>query len=358
MSCTVIVPTYNEVENLPQLVRRLRSVVPDIQILVVDDNSPDGTAKLADSLGCSVIVRTNKRGLSSAVIDGFKSVESEDVVVMDADLQHSPELVPDLLKSLETFPMVVASRYCKGGSIEDWSLSRRFVSWGANLLSLPLAPRVRDRTSGYFALRRDALPSLDKLNGTGFKIMLEVLVKSGISNVGEVPCCFVPRARGVSKFDARQIREYIRHLVRLYIYKYKRFAKFCMVGATGVGVNQGILALFLWLWGDQLYALFSVVAIETSIITNFALNNIWTFRDRRTMGSSVPARLLKYNITCGIGAGLNFSILVLLKEILGMDPLIANLFGISGAMLWNYAGSTLWAWRVKQSHAIHKKGMY
>ena len=292
------------------------------------------------------------------MIDGFKSVESDDIVVMDADLQHPPELVPQLLEALKTYDIAVASRYCKGGSIEGWSRYRRLVSWGATLMALPLAPKVRDRGGGFFALHKSILPPLHNLKGTGFKILLEVLVKSPRYTVTEVPEKFVPRARGASKFDAKQIREYIRHLVRLYIYKYKRFAKFCMVGATGVGVNQGILAFSIWIWGDQLYTLFSVVAIETSIITNFALNNIWTFRDRRTTGSSVLARLLKYNITCGIGAGLNFSILVLLKEVLGMDPLIANLFGISGAMLWNYAGSTLWAWRVKQSHAIHKKGVY
>jgi len=349
VSCTVIVPTYNEAENIPELVRRLRVVILDIQVLVVDDNSPDGTVKVARELGCSVIVRTDKRGLASAVIDGFKSVESDSIVVMDADLQHPPELIPELVEALKTYDIVVASRYCKGGSIQGWSLTRGFVSWAANLLALPLAPKVKDRTSGYFALRRSALPPVDVLNGTGFKIMLEILCKSGASRVGEVPCNFVPRAKGATKFKAKQVREYLKHLASLYIYKYRRFLKFCLVGFLGAILNLGLLALLTEVVGLH-YLVAWVITIETVLITNFVLNDLWTFKDRRERGCSTLVRARRYFITCIGGVIIQFGILALLTEVAGVYYIVSATIGIIVGFFWNYTGSTLWAWRVKHSH--------
>ena len=349
ISSTVIIPTFNEADNIPELVHRLRAVVSDIKILVVDDDSPDGTAKVAEGLGCSVIIRTNKRGLSSAVIDGLKHVDSDNIVVMDADLQHSPELVPELLRSLENYDMVVASRYCKGGAIEEWSLARKFVSWVANLLSLPLASKVKDRTSGYFAVRKDILPPLDTLNGTGFKIMLEVLVKSGTSKVSEVACSFVSRTRGTSKFDARQVREYLKHLASLYLYKYKRFLQFCLVGVWGSLVNLGLLLLLTEV-AKLHYVASAVIGVETAVITQFILNDRWTFRDRRDMACGTLVRARKYFLTCTGGIIIYFVILIPLTEFANVYYAVSAVIGIFAGFLWNYAGSTLWAWRAQRPY--------
>lgn len=349
VSCTVIVPTYNEAENLPELVRRLKAVTPDIQVLVVDDNSPDGTAKVARELGCSVIVRMDKRGLASAVVDGFRSVESENIVVIDADLQHLPEFVPELLEALETCDIAVASRYCKGGSIEGWSLSRRLVSWMATLIALPLAPKVKDRGGNFFALRKSALPPLHKINGIGIKVLLEILVKAEKCGITEVPERFVPRTRGTSKFDVKQVREYLKHLASLYIYKYKRFLKFCLVGLLGSILNLGLLALFTEVVG--LYYLVAwVITIETVLITNFILNDLWTFKDRRERGCSTLVRARRYFITCIGGVIIQFGILALLTEVAGVYYIVSATIGIIVGFLWNWGGSVLWAWRVKAPH--------
>jgi len=346
VSCTVIIPTYNEAENIPELVRRLRAVILDIQILVVDDNSPDGTAKVARELGCSVIVRTDKRGLASAVIDGFRSVDSDNIVVIDADLQHPPELVPELLEALKTYDIAVASRYCKGGSIQGWSLTRGFVSWAANLLALPLAPKVKDRGGGFFALRKSVLPPLHKLKGTGFKILLEVLIKAEKYKVTEVPEKFVPRTKGTSKYNAKQVKEYLKQLSSLYYYKYRRFLKFCLVGFLGAILNLGLLALLTEVAGLH-YLVAWVITIETVLITNFVLNDLWTFKDRRERGCSTLVRARRYFITCIGGVIIQFGILALLTEVAGVYYIVSATIGIIVGFFWNWGGSVLWAWRVK-----------
>lgn len=279
MSATVIVPTFNEAENIPELVRRLRAVIPDIQVLVVDDNSPDGTAIIAQNLGCSVIVRREKKGLSSAVIDGFRSLDSDIAVVMDADLQHSPELVPELLDKLKYLDIVIVSRYCKGGSIKGWPFKRRVISRIANLLSLPLAPSIKDRTSGYFALRRDILPPLGHLNDRGFKILLETLVIGNADRIAEIPFTFKEREAGASKFTARQVLDYLVQLWSLYLYRF-RWIKFGIVGTLGACLHFAVLYLLTeaaHLW----YMLSAMVAVMVAFVFNYIFNSIWTFAKRR-----------------------------------------------------------------------------
>jgi dolichol-phosphate mannosyltransferase len=210
-----------------------------------------------------------------------------------------------------------------------------------------LAPKVRDRTSGYFALRRSVLPPLDTLNGTGFKIMLEVLVKSGTSKVGEVPCSFVPRAKGASKFDAKQVREYLKHLGNLYIFKYKRFLKFCLVGVWGSLVNLGLYALFMYTVGLH-YLISAVIGVEVAVITQFILNDRWTFKDRRDLADSTLVRARKYFITCAGGIVIYFIVLSLLVEVFKVHEMVSAFLGILAGFMWNFTGSTLWAWRVKK----------
>jgi dolichol-phosphate mannosyltransferase len=268
---------------------------------------------------------------------------------MDADLQHAPELVPELLKVLETHDIAVASRYCKGGSIEGWSWDRRLVSWIATLMALPLAPKVKDRGGGFFALRKSALPPLHKLKGTGFKVLLEILVKAGKCEVREVPERFVLRTKGTSKFNIKQVREYLKHLASLYIYKYRRFLKFCLVGVWGSVVNLGLLLLLTEVAGLH-YVASAVIGVETAIITQFILNDQWTFRDRRDMACGTLVRARKYFLTCTGGVTIYFLILIPLTEFAGVYYAVSAVIGIFVGFLWNYAGSTLWAWRAQRPH--------
>ena len=150
---SIVVPTYKEKDNILTLVKRVNNSLSqyNYEIVIVDDDSGDGTAELVSSLSVEfpvkIIIRKNKRGLASAVVDGIASLNSEKVIVMDADLQHPPEVLPAIVNALENNDFVMGSRYIKGGSPGQWKLSRKIVSAVANLLSLPLAPKIKDRMS-------------------------------------------------------------------------------------------------------------------------------------------------------------------------------------------------------------------
>lgn len=215
---TIIVPTYNEAENVGELIARLKAV-RDCNILVVDDSKDkNATANAAYKAGAQVMQR-GKRGLSSAVIDGlrFLSNDIDKVVVMDADLQHPPEDVPRLFEALGKHDFAVASRYIPGGGCNGWDFDRIVISRAANLLARPLVPKVHDLVSGFFGFRREGLPDLTLVNDRGFKIMLELLVRGNWKSVVEVPFIFQPRLRGDTKMKLSQVRDYVLQLVKLYL---------------------------------------------------------------------------------------------------------------------------------------------
>jgi len=222
-----VVPTYNERENVGPLIERLhRSLAGlDYEVLVVDDGSPDGTAEAALECGrrlgapVRVLVRPGRLGLSSAVLDGARAARGEVVCVMDADLQHPPELIPSMLEALRSTgaDIVVASRYVEGGGVEGWSPLRRLMSLAATLLARLLVPRargVRDPMSGFFMFRRRVVEGVE-LRPRGFKVLLELLARGRWSRAVEVPYVFRPRERGCSKMGARTIAEYLAQLSAL-----------------------------------------------------------------------------------------------------------------------------------------------
>ena len=241
-SVSVVIPTYNERDNVRPLVERLDRALAGHphEIVFVDDNSRDGTAELAQSLAgqypVRVIVRRNERGLGSAVVHGFKNTTSGIIGVMDADLQHPPEIVADLLKSVENgADLAIGSRYVKGGGCEGWSLTRRIISKGAIFLAHLLLPRTRgvsDPMSGFFMLKRPVVEGAD-LQVTGYKILLEVLIAGHSEHVAEVPFIFVAREKGESKLSSRTQVDYLKHLYSLMkrTGELWRFVKFIIVGA-------------------------------------------------------------------------------------------------------------------------------
>ncbi len=222
---SVIVPTYNEAGALRQLVERIRGAMDEAaiayEIVVVDDNSPDGTGRLADELAMTdpvrVLHRAGKAGLASAVLDGLHVAEGDLVAVMDGDLSHPPEVIPAMARTLsdgsET-DLAVGSRYVEGGGIEDWPLRRTIVSEVANWMTRPLTP-IHDATSGFFMIRRSALEGV-VLDPIGFKIGLETFARARYRAYVEVPYLFTDRKYGASKFGLREIWLFLRQLFNLY----------------------------------------------------------------------------------------------------------------------------------------------
>jgi dolichol-phosphate mannosyltransferase len=222
MRTSVIVPTYNERENLKTLVERILSAA-DVEVIVVDDASPDGTGEIADNLastyGIRVVHRSGKLGLASAMLDGLKAASGDILGVMDADFSHPPELIPKLIEPIVKgdADIVFASRYIKGGGVEGWPLLRQVTSNGARLLARPLTG-VRDCMSGYFFMRKDVIEGV-RLETVGFKLGLEILVKGRYKKAAEVPFTFRDRAGGKSKLNGKEYINYLRHLSRLYRYR-------------------------------------------------------------------------------------------------------------------------------------------
>jgi len=229
-SVSVIVPTYKEVENLPLLTERLEKVRQkyqlSLELFLMDDDSQDGTEKLVSSMDqdwINLVVRKKERGLSQAVLEGLRLARGDVLVVMDADLSHPPERIPEMLVALENgADFVMGSRYIAGGLTgASWGLFRWLNSQVATLLARPFTS-VKDPMSGFFALPRTTFESACDLNPIGYKIGLELMVKCNLFCVEEIPIHFENRQFGESKLTLTEQKKYLRHLWRLFIYKYWR----------------------------------------------------------------------------------------------------------------------------------------
>ena len=220
---SVIVPTYNERENLRELVERIHRSLGAVpyEIVVVDDDSEDGTACLAEELGARypvrLLLRTGRRGLASAILDGIRMASGDPVCFLDADLSHPPERIPDMLQAVEEgrADLVVGSRWVSGGGLaRGYPTKRRMNSHIAGLITRPLTP-VQDRMSGFMLFRRAVIQGV-RLRPIGYKIGLEILVKGRYGRVLELPILFCDRNRGQSKMGIRVMAEFLVHVARLY----------------------------------------------------------------------------------------------------------------------------------------------
>ncbi|MBV8601302.1 MAG: polyprenol monophosphomannose synthase [Candidatus Eremiobacteraeota bacterium] len=225
MKFSLVVPTYNEAGGIEQLIQALAAVFEenglDGEIVVVDDNSPDGTGAIVDRLAVRYPVkcvhRPGKLGLSSGVIDGWKAArpESEALGAMDADFSHDPKVIPAMVRALESgYGLAVGSRYVPGGGISNWPKRRKITSLVAIVLAKPLT-RIRDITSGFFLVKRAALDGVE-LDPIGFKIGLEVFAKAHYGKAAEIPYVFTDRIAGTSKLNQGEIVNYLRQLGRIY----------------------------------------------------------------------------------------------------------------------------------------------
>lgn len=218
---SVIIPTYNESENIETLVRGVFDVYPNSSVIVVDDDSPDRTWQIAQGLSkkfnVKVIRRVNDRGLGSAVIEGFKHAKTRIIGVMDADLSHPPEKIPELVAALSDADIAVGSRLVKGGGVEDWPWYRKMISKMATLMARPLT-EVKDPMSGFFFFDKKIIKDC-KLETKGYKILLEILVKGDYDKVAEVPYVFRNREVGKSKISISEYLGYVKSIVSLMMEK-------------------------------------------------------------------------------------------------------------------------------------------
>jgi dolichol-phosphate mannosyltransferase len=353
---SLVVPTYNESKNIPVLVGQLEALLGPVlgesyEIIVVDDDSADRTWEVALALAethprVRVVRRVSERGLSTAVIRGWQVARGEVLAVMDADLQHPAEVNLALLSEIDRgAELAAASRHVEGGGVSDWSLLRRLLSRGAQLLGLLVLPgvlgRLTDPMSGYFMVRRSKLAGI-KLDPLGYKILIEVVARAKPAWIGEVGYVFRERTEGQSKVTSRLYVQYLAHLVKLRMVTLpdSAFFKFCVVGASGVLVDMGLLyvlsdpgMLGLGLTRSKL------VAAETAIVSNFVLNDLWTFRQASLShpgGRERFRRFLGFNAICSAGVFLNVLLLNLLFNYGHLNRYFANALAIVAVTGWNY----------------------
>ncbi|MEJ5287564.1 MAG: Dolichol-phosphate mannosyltransferase [Candidatus Kapaibacterium sp.] len=222
MKAIIVIPTYNESENIEKLIKKIFSIAPEINILIVDDNSPDGTANIVEQLMKSdsrlhLIKRTGKLGLGTAYIEGFKYALSKDFEVifeMDADFSHNPEDIPRFLEAIEDADLVIGSRYLTGVNVINWPLKRLILSYFANFYTRVITGMpVKDATGGFKCFRASALRQIDldkvKTNGYGFQIEMNFRFWAKGLRIKEIPIVFVDRMNGVSKMNKKIILEAI-----------------------------------------------------------------------------------------------------------------------------------------------------
>ncbi|MDJ0600136.1 MAG: glycosyltransferase [Crocosphaera sp.] len=382
---SLVLPTYKEAGNIQDIVKILthlldQSIQGDYEIIVVDDNSPDHTWKLALELTSDypqlrVMRRIEEKGLSTAVIRGWQVARGDILGVIDADLQHPPEVLQQLLGEMDRgADLAVASRHVEGGGVSQWSIIRRFLSRGAQLLGLMILPevigRLSDPMSGYFMVRRSAIAG-KPLSPVGYKILIEVTARGKIRWLAEAGYVFRERQAGESKVTWKQYIEYLQHLVRLRLSLSARFIQFCLVGFSGLFVDLTVFSLLRK--GLELGLTRStVLSAEVAIINNFLWNDLWTFRD---ISSRQPGkrqrikRFIKFNFICLAGVilqtllvnaffaifqGLQLDEIIatltanhFLRTVLASDVL-AKLIAIVMVTFWNFWLNTKLSWRVTE----------
>ncbi|MDP3907041.1 glycosyltransferase family 2 protein [Novosphingobium sp.] len=366
----VVLPTFNERKNLRGMVERLDAALAGVtwEVIVVDDNSPDGTADEArliaqDDPRVRVIQRIGRRGLSSAAIEGMCATAAPVVAVMDADHQHDPALLPLMLAAIESgeHDLSYASRFAEGSSTEQWGRPDRVK---ASNLANRIANKVTgvelsDPMSGYFMLRAEVLRAdAHRLSGVGFKILLDILATVDAPlRIKELPMNFAARADGESKLDRTVVFEFLIGLYDKWLGRIipTRFALFGTVGALGVFVQLGVLWVMLHLvfgerfvygnWSESTtFNVANTVAAVIAMTFNFVLNNELTYSDQRLRGlGPVLKGWAQFALTCSLGLLTNIGSAAALKS-MGINDVVAVVAGIILGSVWNFALSNKFVW--------------
>ena len=328
---TIILPTYEEVDSLPSLIDAVSDVrnksLNNLQLIIVDDNSDDGTESLISENNITwvrLIVRRDEKGLSTAVIRGLQEAESEFCIVMDADGSHPASAIPSMVNALvEGADFTVGSRYILGGTTEDgWGALRWLNSKIATIMARPFTT-VKDSMSGFLGMKRETFLAAKDLDPVGYKIGLELIVKCNCKNVVEVPIHFRTRQLGESKLTLKVQWEYLQHVIRLLRYTHPKFVSFftfAAVGASGLGVY--ILALI---------ATPLIIAIWIAMTWNFFWDRKYAFWDARS--KSIFSQYIGFVLICSVGAVANYFITSWFVDNAHGIPLAGLVGGLSASVI-------------------------
>ncbi len=355
LELTIVVPSFNERDNVEPLIERLGAALGDIawEVIYVDDDSPDGTAATIRAIAqrdrrVRCVHRIGRRGLSTAVIEGIQASSAPYIAVIDADLQHDERVLPrmlDLVKN-DGLDIVVGSRYIEGGGVGDWDKGRVAMSGIATRLArLVVSAELSEQMSGFFL---NALPAYDLslrlLSGQGFKNLLDLFASAPTPyRFAELPYTFRQRIHGESKLDTLVAWEYLMLLLDKLVGRWVpvRFVLFGAVGGTGVAVFLVTLDIAL---GFASFTVAQAIATVVAMTSNFALNNVFTYRDKRLRGWRFFTGLATFYAVCAIGAVANVGIAATAFAH-NYSWWLAGLAGVAVGVVWNYAVSSVFTWR-------------
>ena len=355
---SIVVPTFNELGNITELRNRIAAALPDVdwELIYVDDDSPDGTAEQLVALAqqdrrVRCMLRIGRRGLASACIEGLLAASSPLVAVIDADLQHDETQLPRMLELLRDpqLDVVVGSRYVDRGGIGDWNRTRALISRLATLLARTvLKAELQDPMSGFFMMRREAVLRCVRAgtSGVGFKLLLDLFASSPTPlRFREIPYTFRERHSGQSKLDSNVAWEYLLMLLDRLCGRVVpiRFIAFSLVGALGLVMHMAVLALLLRGLGIGFVAAQSAATLA-AMSSNFALNNLLTYRDMRLHGWALLRGWVSFVAACSIGGLANVGVAAWLFQRQG-GWVLAAAAGVLVGAVWNYALTALYTWK-------------
>ncbi len=375
---SLIIPTYNERENLEELLKRitytLKSTDISYEIIISDDNSPDETWKFAEELivlypMLRVVRRFRERGLTPSVLEGMERAKGKILGVMDADMQHDITILPEMWKSCENFDLVVGSRYIDSNTIHSLSLFRTIVSRSGTFFSqILLGLEITDPLSGYFLVRREIFKKISgEINSRGFKILLEIIGRNSNLKIKEIPYSFSERKKGVTKLTEEVAIDFLSELFSLRFKKKvsSRFVRYCLTGFSGVFINlmgqslshsaMGIDSMNYTKGEYSLPGVSVAIGFFFSVVNNFYWNNRWTFRDKKIIGKQAVFRaIFYYFLITSVGFLIQISVWRFLLEVLHHSlgnpeifTYLANFFGILTATTWNYYLSKNYMWKIE-----------
>lgn len=372
---SIIIPTYNESQNICGILEHIQKSIPrnlQAETIVVDDNSPDHTAKIAEDYfrsikektthTISVIKRKAKTGLSSAILNGIQQATGNTIVVMDSDFSHPPNIIPKMIETLKQTrcDIVIASRYVKGGAIQGWPLKRKLMSKIATVIAKKgLGISSKDPMSGFFVFKKNIISGL-KFDTIGYKMLLEILVKTKGVKIQEVPYTFTDRQHGDSKLGTSTVLDYCKSVWKLYKYGrnvrkieprtsvrfLSKAARFFTVGASGLGVNF-LASMLFSLSTDMWYIHATVMGIMFSITSNFILNKYWTFEDRDFDKKRTFVQYGKFVGFSSIGALVQLGIVYYLVDEISLTYPISLVLAVSVAAFSNFILNKKWTFKEK-----------
>lgn len=362
---SIIVPTYNESQNIVGILKSIGENMPRglrSETIVVDDNSPDGTGRIAEEYvsglrrmaenTIAVIHRRAKEGLSSAILNGIEHARGETIVVMDSDFSHPPQVIPKMIEAFrgQRCDIVVASRYTAGGAIRGWTTKRKLMSRVATLIARRgLGVRPEDPMSGFFAFKKSIIRGLN-FDALGYKFLLELLVKTKGVRIREIPYTFENRRLGSSKLDLSTVLDYGRSVWRLYrggriressdrrnsVRFLSKAARFFTVGLSGFVVNYAISMLFASGLAEFWYVHANVFGIMASISSNFVLNKVWTFGDRDFGRRRVLSQYGRFCLFSSAGAAVQLGMVYWLVDTHSVSYPLALISAVATAAFSNF----------------------